>query len=88
MQINANENMLSLTTDKFQLATLKQDTTIKLPNVSKFTQIHLFFTTSDDLTLIFPSIRWQSQPNIVANKVYELILTYTTEWLGGIVQYE
>nr|DAK37672.1 MAG TPA: tail fiber protein [Caudoviricetes sp.] len=88
VQINANENMLSLTTDKFQLATLKQDTTITLPNVSKFTQIHLFFTTSDDLTLIFPSIRWQSQPNIVANKVYELILTYTTEWLGGIVQYE
>lgn len=88
VQINANENMLSLTTDKFQLATLKQDTTITLPTVSKFTQIHLFFTTSDDLTLIFPSIRWQSQPNIVANKVYELILTYTTEWLGGIVQYE
>lgn len=88
VQINANENMLSLTTDKFQLATLKQDTTITLPNVSKFTQIHLFFSMNYDLTLIFPPIRWQSQPNIVANKSYELILTYTTEWLGGIIQYE
>lgn len=88
VQINTNGNMLTLTTDKFQLATLEQDTTIMLPNVSKFTQIHLFFSMNYDLTLIFPPIRWQSQPNIVANKSYELILTYTTEWLGGIIQYE
>ena len=81
---------LSLTMDKYQTTTVVDGTEITLPTVTSFTEIHLFFGTTTDLTLILPSCKWQNgnTPTISANKTYEFIFTYTTEWLGGVITYE
>ena len=81
---------LSLTKDKYQTATVSDGIEITLPTVTSFTEIHLFFSTTTDLTLILPSCKWQNgnTPTISANKTYEFIFTYTTEWLGGVIVYE
>lgn len=79
---------LTLTSDKYQTTTMIDGTEIVLPTVSEFKEIHLFFSATNDMTLILPSCKWQSQPAINANKSYELIFTYTTEWLGGCIVYE
>ena len=87
---NISGTTLSLTKDKYQTATVVDGTEITLPTVTSFTEIHLFFSTTTDLTLILPSCKWQngSTPTISANKTYEFIFTYTTEWLGGVIVYE
>lgn len=82
--------VLTLTKDKYQTTTITDGTEITLPTVTDFTEIHLFFNTTTDLTLILPSCKWQNgnNPTISANKTYEFIFTYTTEWLGGVIVYE
>lgn len=87
---NISGNTLSLTTDKYQTATIADGIEITLPAVTSFTEIHLFFTTTTDLTLVLPACKWQNGniPAIAANKTYEFIFTHTTEWLGGAIQYE
>lgn len=87
---NISGTTLSLTTDKYQTATVVDGTEITLPTVTSFTEIHLFFGTTTDLTLILPSCKWQNgnTPTISANKTYEFIFTYTTEWVGGVIVYE
>ena len=82
-------NKLTLTKDKYQLANITQNTTITLPTVSEFTQIHLFFTLNADLTISIPSIRWQKMPTFEKYVTYELIFTYLEDtWLGGYIAYE
>ena len=81
------DSTLTLTTDKLQTTIMQDNTTIVLPSISNYTEIHLFFNTESELTLILPNIKWQSDINIEANKVYEFVFTYTTEWLGGCVIY-
>ena len=87
---NISGTTLSLTKDKYQTTTIADGTEIVLPSVTSFTEIHLFFETTTDLTLILPACKWQNGyiPTILANKTYEFIFTYTTEWLGGVIAYE
>lgn len=83
------DSTLNLTTDKYQTTTMENNTTIVLPTVDTFTEINLFFDTIEALTLIFPSVKWQTQPSIEANKTYEFIFTYMNNtWLGGYLKYE
>ena len=89
VEIPIVDNTLTLTTNKRQKVTMKNNTTIALPNIDKFTEIHLFFTTTEALTLTLPNIKWQGDINIEANKTYEFIFTYiNNNWLGGMIQYE
>lgn len=86
---NVSNQTLTLTTDKYQTATLSNGDSIVLPSVTNFTEIHLFFKASSDLTLTIHSCKWQTVPNIKSNRTYEMIFTYVVdEWLGGIVEYE
>lgn len=79
---------LTLTTVKRQKANMKNNTTIALPVVDEFTEIHLTFNTTEALTLTLPRIKWQGDINIEANKTYEFIFTYiNNNWLGGYVSY-
>lgn len=78
---------LTLTTDKYQSTTMTTGTTIVLPTVTSFAEIHLFFSASSDMTLTLPSCKWQTTPSIKSGKYYEFIFTYTTEWIGGCIQY-
>ncbi len=80
---------LTLTTDKYQTTTMVAGTTIVLPTVTSFKEIHLFFSTTEALTVTFPTVKWQTQPSIVANKTYEIIFTYINNfWIGGMIAYE
>lgn len=87
---NISDTTLALTVNKYQTATVADGTEITLPTVTTFTEIHLFFSTTTDLTLTLPACKWQNgnTPTILANKTYEFIFTYTTEWLGGVIVYE
>lgn len=82
---------LTLTTDKLQYATMITGTTISLPTVTDYTEIHLFFATDTDApTIIFPSVAWQNVPVINASKKYEFIFTYVNDtigWLAGFIEY-
>lgn len=81
-------NTLTLTTNKRQKTNMVNNTTIVLPVVNKFTEIHLFFNTTEEITLTLPRIKWQGDINIEANKTYEFIFTYiNNSWLGGCVSY-
>lgn len=66
---------------------MENNTTIALPQVGDFTEIHLFFRTNSELTLILPSAVWKNQPTIEANKVYEFVFTYVDEWIAGCIVY-
>lgn len=88
VQVSVTGNTLQLTEDKYQYSVLSSGNGISLPSVSSFAEIHLFFKTTSEITLVMPSVRWQTQPTIQANKVYEFIFTYVKdEWLGGVVEY-
>lgn len=84
---NVSGGILTLTTKRLQKATIPDATEIRLPTVSTYTEIYLYFDTTTDLTLILPSCKWQGEPSFKANKSYEIIFTYTTEWLGGVNEY-
>lgn len=81
------DSILTLKTDKLQTATVEDNTTIVLPTVDKYTEIHLFFDTTEEITITLPLIKWQNEINIEANKTYEFIFTYTDKWLGGCLSY-
>lgn len=88
VQVSVTGNTLQLTKDKYQYSVLSSGNGISLPSVSSFSEIHLFFKTTSEITLVLPSVRWQTQPTIQANKTYEFIFTYVQdEWLGGVVEY-
>lgn len=88
VQVSVTGNTLQLTEDKYQYSALSSGNGISLPSVSSFAEIHLFFKTTSEITLVLPSVRWQTQPTIQANKTYEFIFTYVKdEWLGGVVEY-
>ena len=88
VQVGVTGNTLQLTEDKYQYSVLSSGNGISLPSVSSFAEIHLFFKTTSEITLVLPSVRWQTQPTIQANKTYEFIFTYVKdEWLGGVVEY-
>lgn len=86
-RLTIDNNTLNLTTDKWQKVDMTNNTTIKLPQVTDFTEIHLFFSTNSELTLILPNIVWKNKPTIEANKVYEFVFTYIDEWIGGCITY-
>ena len=88
VQVSVTGNTLQLTKDKYQYSVLSNGNGVSLPSVSSFAEIHLFFKTTSEITLVLPSVRWQTQPTIQANKTYEFIFTYVKdEWLGGVVEY-
>ncbi len=92
-ELTISNTTLTLTEKKNQIVSNMVDgTEILLPSISgsRPLELHLFFNTTKDLTLILPSCKWQNgnTPIINANKTYEFIFTYTTEWLGGVIVYE
>ena len=83
--------VLTLTNDRYQMAEIVDGTTIVLPVVETYTEIHLFFTTTSDITIIMPNgIKYQKIPTIIADKTYEFIFTYTNvgiNWVFGYIEY-
>ena len=84
---NISNNTLALTTDKYQTTTMVDGTTITLPEVTDYTEIHLYFNADSAFTLTLPSTQYQKIPTISAGKYYEFIFTYVGQWLAGFVEY-
>jgi hypothetical protein len=54
--------------------------------VSKFTEVHLYFSTSGTMNLNFPdTVKWRVDPNIDAGSSYELVATYVNAVMGWMV---
>ena len=93
--VSVASNTLTLTADKYQYTQITGDTTIALPNVSEFAEIHLFFDLFSDFTGAISlsstyKIRYQQELTFEASNGYELILTQIPAmgWLVGLVKYE
>ena len=70
-------------------ANIQNNTTINLPDVTGYTEIRLWFKCDADLTITFPNIAWQNEPESYGGYVYEYIFTYVNGiWVGGFVSYE
>ena len=93
--VSVASNTLTLTTNKYQYTRITGNTTITLPNVSEFIEIHLFFSLASGFagTISLSSttqIRYQQELTFEANNSYELILTQVPSmgWLVGLIKYE
>ena len=84
-------NSLTLTTDKYQYVSITSNTTINLPSVSSFTEIHLFFDWPSRVSITMPSnVKWQEGVMYGPGYTHEFVFTYinsTIGWLGGCVVY-
>ena len=93
--VSVANNTLTLTVNKYQYTQITGNTTITLPNVSEFVEIHLFFNLASGFagTISLSSttqIRYQQELTFEANNGYELILTQVPSmgWLVGFIKYE
>ena len=81
---------LTLGTEFHQYAAISSATTIKLPSVSSFTEIHLFFNWPANVSVTMPSgVKWQQGVMYGPGHVHEFVFTYVKNigWLGGCVVY-
>lgn len=87
--INISDGKLNLINHKYQKCLNMVDgTELVFPEVNGFTEIHLYFSASSDLSLSFPECKWRVEPNIEAGRSYEIIATYNTmEWLVNVIVY-
>lgn len=86
--IEIKDGTLTLSKGNFYVE-MQDGTEIVLPAVEGYTEIRLWFKTTTDLTLVFPNVSWQSEPEAYAGYMYEYIFTYVNGiWCGGFVTYE
>lgn len=86
-----SNNVLTLTTDKYQYVSITSNTTINLPSISSFTEIHLFFDWPSEISITMPSnVKWQEGVMYGPGYTHEFVFTYINSaigWLGGCVVY-
>ena len=83
------DNNINVLDYKYQRVEMFNNANIIFPEVSTFTEIHLFFDTTEDLTINLPACRKKQLPEILANKSYELVAIYNMNyWLVEINVFE
>ena len=89
VQVDIVDGVLQLTDDKYQKTDMLDGTTIVFPTVSRFTEIHLYFTAESNMNINLPDdCKWRVEPNIEEGKSYEIVATYNTiEWLVNVIVY-
>lgn len=85
-------NKLTLTNDRLQYARdVVTNTEIVFPVVASYTELHVFFESTENLNLVFPdNCKWRIDANIEAGSAYELIAKYNPKagiWLVNILVY-
>lgn len=77
---------LTLSTDRYQYATLANGNTIALPSVSNFTEINLFVKDCNISTIKLPdNCKWRVDPNLDSGTSFMFKFIYTTqEWLAEV----
>ena len=86
------DNKITLTLDKYQKANALNNAEIILPEVTDFTELHLFFDrdmSNDEMSIILPdNCRWRVDSNLQSSTSFELIAIYNTvHWFVNIVAY-
>ena len=88
VQVDIVDGVLNLTNDMYQKTNMVTGTQIVFPEVSGFTEIHLYFDAETDMDLNFPECKWRVDPNIESGKSYEIVATYNTiQWLVNVIVY-
>lgn len=91
-ELTVSNSTLSLTGNgNYYVVTMPDATSIELPTVSNYCEIHLIYKSDTDLTISFPDIYWQIDPESHANIIYEYVFTFIpgiNEWIGGFITYE
>ena len=88
VQVNVENGVLRLTGDKYQKTNMIDGTEVIFPEVSGFTEIHLYFSSDAEMNISFPECKWRMDHNIEAGNSYEIIAVYNTmEWLLNCVVY-
>ncbi len=92
IQNDVVNGVLRLTSNKYQkfnVNNLNTNIEIVLPEVNKFTEIHLYFNAENEMNLVFPDdCKWRVDPNIEAGKSYEIVMVYNTmNWLANVIVY-
>jgi hypothetical protein len=83
------DNNINVLDYKYQRVEMFNNANIVLPEVNTFTEIHLFFDPTEDLTINLPDCRKKQLPEILANKSYELVAIYNMNyWLVEINVFE
>ena len=80
---------LTLSTDRYQYATLANGNTIALPSVSNFTEINLFVKDCNISTINLPNnCKWRVDPNLDSGDSFMFTFFYTgQEWLAEVKIY-
>lgn len=83
------DGKLTLTTDRYQKATLVTGNEIVLPTVSNFCEINLFVKDCSLANIILPdNCKWRVDPNLATGTSFIMTFIYTTqEWLAEIKVY-
>ena len=83
------DGKLTLSTDRYQKATLVTGNEIVLPTVSNFCEINLFVKDCSLANVILPdNCKWRVDPNLATGTSFIMTFIYTTqEWLAEIKVY-
>lgn len=85
---SVSNGTLTLSTDRYQKATLSNGNTIALPSVSNFTEINLFVQGSLTNINLPDNCKWRVDHNLSAGSSYMFTFIYTTvEWLVEVKIY-
>lgn len=85
-----NGSNLILSKEKHQVTSMVSGTTIVLPSVTEYTEIHLYFEAINDINVKIPSsvnLKYGVIPGMSEGSYYEMIFTYTDRWLLECVSY-
>ena len=89
-KVESVEGMLSLKEGDYYTE-IADGSVIELPEVKEFAKVTLWFRCNQDISITFPEVAWQNEPESNAGYIYEYIFTYIPEfetWVGGFVSYE
>ncbi len=64
VQVDVIDGMLHLTTDKYQITEMIEGTEIVLPEVDRFTEIHLYFNSVSLNSIVLPECKWRVESNV------------------------
>ena len=86
---NISDNVIELTTARYQKVNCADNAEIVLPNVSDFTEINLFISNSSLNKIFIPDgCKWRLDPNLESATSYVFTFIYTTvEWLVEVKAY-
>ena len=96
-QVYPVDNVITLTADKYQRATISSDVEIILPtgyssdkpfSSDDYFEIHLFLSPLQNVEIQVQTFKHQASPPILGGNIYEYIFTYAgTGWLAGVIAY-